>query len=57
MDRDQRLLVATIAVLAVALAVQIWKRSPAWIVTAIVLVLVLVVRVVVPLWRRRGGDR
>jgi hypothetical protein len=54
-NHDQRLLAATVGILLIALAVQIWKRSPAWIVTAIVLIVVLVVRVVVPLWRRRGG--
>jgi len=53
--RDQRLLAATFAILIVALAVQIWKRSPAWIVTAIVLIVVFVVRIVVPAWQRRRG--
>jgi uncharacterized membrane protein YfhO len=53
--RDQGLLLATILVLAGALAVQLWKHSPAWIVTAFVLIVVLVVRIALPLWRRRGG--
>jgi membrane protein YdbS with pleckstrin-like domain len=53
--QDQRLLGATIGILIIALAVQLWKHSPFWTVTAIVLIVVVVVRIVVPLWRRRGG--
>jgi hypothetical protein len=57
--RSERItLIATLAVLAGALAIQLVRHSSVWFVTAAVLVVVVVVRIVVPaLQQRQGRDK
>jgi p-aminobenzoyl-glutamate transporter AbgT len=57
--RSERItLIVTLAVLAGALVIQLLRHSSVWFVTAAVLVVVVVVRIVAPaLQQRQGRDK